>query len=39
VLAPAGDAEQAAAFARSVGARWAELDGADSAPDLLRELL
>jgi Mg-chelatase subunit ChlD len=39
VLAPSGDADQAAAFARSVGARWAELDGADSAPDLLRELL
>jgi Mg-chelatase subunit ChlD len=39
VLAPRDDAEQAAAFAGSAGARWAELDGADSAPALLRELL
>ena len=39
VLAPRDDAEQAAAFAAAVGARWRELDGADSAPALLRELL
>ncbi len=39
VLAPRGDAEQAAAFAAATGARWAELAGADSAPGLLRELL
>ena len=39
VLAPHGDSEQAAAFAASTGASWAELAGADSAPGLLRELL
>jgi Mg-chelatase subunit ChlD len=39
VLAPRDDTEQAAAFAGAAGARWAELDGADSAPALLRELL
>ncbi len=39
VLAPRGDSDQAAAFAGSVGARWAELDGAAGAPALLRELL
>lgn len=39
VLAPRGDAEQAASFAAATGARWSELAGADSAPGLLRELL
>ncbi|MEP7091103.1 MAG: hypothetical protein ABI776_13475, partial [Nocardioidaceae bacterium] len=39
VLAPHGDSEQAAAFAAATGARWGELDGADSAPALLRDLL
>lgn len=39
VLAPRQDSEQAAAFAVRAGARWVELDGADSAPALLRELL
>jgi Mg-chelatase subunit ChlD len=39
VLAPRDDAEQARAFAAAVGARCAELDGADSAPALLRDLL
>ncbi len=39
VLAPREDSEQAAALARAAGARWAELDGADSAPALLRDLL
>lgn len=39
VLAPRGDSEQAAALALAAGARWAELDGADSAPALLRDLL
>ena len=39
VLAPQGDSDQAAAFAASAGARWAELAGADSAPSLLRDLL
>ena len=39
LLAPRGDSEQAQAFCASVGARWAELAGADSAPALLRELL
>ena len=36
VLAPRDDADQAAAFAAAVGARWRELAGADSAPGLLR---
>ena len=39
VLAPRDDAEQAHAFAAASGARCAELAGADSAPQLLRELL
>jgi Mg-chelatase subunit ChlD len=39
VLAPREDSEQAAALATAAGARWAELDGADSAPALLRDLL
>ena len=39
VLAPRDDADQAAAFAATVGARWRELGGADSAPGLLRDLL
>ncbi|NUR08437.1 MAG: hypothetical protein HOQ45_15705, partial [Nocardioidaceae bacterium] len=39
VLAPRDDADQAAAFARASGARWAALAGADSAPGLLRDLL
>jgi len=39
VLAPRDDAEQAHAFASASGARCAELAGADSAPQLLRELL
>ena len=39
VLAPRDDADQAEAFARATGARWAALSGADSAPALLRELI
>jgi Mg-chelatase subunit ChlD len=39
VLAPRDDADQARVFAAAVGARCAELLGADSAPALLRDLL
>lgn len=39
VLAPADDAEQAEAFARACGARWAAVDGASQAPAALAELL
>lgn len=39
VLAPAEDAEQAEAFARASGARWASLSGPSAAPAVLAELL
>ncbi len=39
MLAPQGDSDQAAAFGANAGGRWVELDGADSGPALLRELL
>jgi len=39
VLAPAGDTEQAADFARSSGASWAPLRGAADAPTALADLL
>ncbi len=39
VLAPAGDVDQAAAFAARVGARWAALRSAADAPAALRSVL
>ena len=39
VLAPGDDAEEAAAFARRAGARWASLTGPAAAPDALRALM
>jgi hypothetical protein len=39
VLAPAGDAEQAEAFARACGARWTALSGPSDAPAALTRLL
>jgi hypothetical protein len=39
VLAPSDDGEQAEAFARSVGARWAGLRGPADAPAGLRRVL
>lgn len=39
VLAPAEDHDEAEAFARAVGARWAALPGPSAAPEVLRELL
>ncbi len=39
VLAPAGDCEEAEAFARKVGARWAALPSAKDAPAVIADLL
>ena len=39
VLAPAGDSDEAEAFARKVGARWAALPSAADAPAVIADLL
>jgi Mg-chelatase subunit ChlD len=39
ILAPQGDCDQAAALARDSGARYAPMDGADTVPALLEQLL